>query len=268
MDYLRDDLRRTVVRLAANERWYEQRWLGTTIWQLPEDLLRLQEILCEVRPRWVIETGTKFGGSAIFFASLLALLGEEGGGVISIDCHHTDQAREVFARHPLAHRVRAVLEGDAADPAIAARAGECLGTDPGRVLVFLDDDHNRDHVAAELRLYAPLVSLGSYLIVADTVFAELAGTPVVTDNPRYPDPLHSNPRVAVEAFLAARDDFARDDRFHYRGIGNFPDGFLRRIAPEPARSQPTGRNKRLSSAKKPGTSLLSLPTAVTGPSFR
>ncbi len=74
--YVREDLKRLMARIAANERWYDQKWLGVPIWQLPEDLIRLQEIVAEVCPRWIVETGTKFGGSALFFASLLQLLEE------------------------------------------------------------------------------------------------------------------------------------------------------------------------------------------------
>jgi cephalosporin hydroxylase len=78
--------------------------------------------------------------------------------------------------------------------------------------------------------YAPLVSPGSYLIVADTVFQDLAGTPVGTSTEKYPDVANSNPRVAVARFLAERQDFVRDNRFVGKGMSNFADGFLRRVA--------------------------------------
>lgn len=228
MRYLLDDLKRTVGRVGANERWYEHRWMGVTIWQLPEDLVRLQEVFFDVRPNWVVETGTKFGGSAIFFASLLELAGNNRGGVVTIDVSRTDEASAVLSTHPLRRRVRSAIVGDAAAPATAAQAKAALGEDPGTVLVFLDDYHGADHVYKEMELYAPLVTLSSYLIVADTISGDLAGSPAGTPTAKYPDDIaRSNPRVAVQRFLAEHDDFTQDDRFMAKGIGNFPDGFLR-----------------------------------------
>ncbi|MCF7979213.1 MAG: cephalosporin hydroxylase family protein [Chromatiaceae bacterium] len=231
--YLLGDLKRMMVRIAANEHWYEQQWLGAPIWQLPDDLLRLQQIVSEVRPRWIIETGTKFGGSAIFFASLLRLLGcaggDNGGGVITLDIHGTVEAQRILTEHPQADLVKPAILGDAADPTVAAQA-KALLDGRGPVLVFLDDNHNAEHVLREMTLYGPLVTPGSYLIVADTVFGDLAGTPVGTPTAKYPDVAASNPRVAVERFLAEHPEFERDLRFLESGIGNFLDGFLRRVS--------------------------------------
>jgi len=231
-DYLIEDLCRTVTRVAANEGWFRQIWQGVDVWQLPEDLVRLQVVIHEIRPRWIIETGTKFGGSAIFFASLLALNGESGGGVLTVDLDLKPEALHCFATHPLGHRVRAALAGDAVDPAILSGFAGFIRQEPGPVLVFLDDDHNADHVERELWAYAPLVTPGSYLIVADTVFAELAGTPVGKPTAKYPDVQTSNPRVALARFLAsAGSDFAQVSPPCPYGPGNFPDGFLQRRCP-------------------------------------
>ena len=109
--YLLDDLCRSYARASANEGWFRQSWLGVELWQMPQDILRLQAVVHQARPRWIIETGTKFGGSAIFFSSLLALNGEETGrgGVLTVDLNLRPEAREVFATHPLGERVRAAL---------------------------------------------------------------------------------------------------------------------------------------------------------------
>ncbi len=231
-DWIVDDLRHLMGRLAANEGWFQQVWMGVPVWQQAEDLVRLQAVVHAVRPTWIIETGTKFGGSAIFFASLLKMLDRDAGGVLTVDVTLTAEAREVFATHPLGPRVKQVLEADAADAAVVTAFRETIAEAPGPVLVFLDDNHNAGHVLKEMELYAPLVTPGSYLIVADTIFADLAGTPVGQPTEKYPDVAASNPRVAIELFLARRDDFEQMPDTFGIGPSNLPDGFLRRSKPK------------------------------------
>lgn len=228
-NYIIDDLVRVMIRVAANERWYDQSWLGIPIWQLPEDLMRLQSLVVDIRPKWIIETGTKFGGSAIFFASLLQLLGHSEGGVLTVDIESQAEARETFSSHPLKSWVRKAIVDDAASPEVVAAFRQQIEEDPGTVMVFLDDNHNADHVLSEMEQYASLVTVNSYMVVADTVFADLGGTPVGKPNPKYPSVTDSNPRIAITEFMQRRDDFIRDDRFSGRGIGNFSDGFLKRV---------------------------------------
>lgn len=228
-DYLLADLLRMMTRIGANEHWYEQYWLGVPVWQLPGDLLRLQQVVAEVKPKWIIETGTKFGGSAIFFSSLLKLLDSETGGVITADLTQYSEAAETFRTHPHAGLVRTAIVGDAASEAVFNRAAAVMKGNEGSTLVFLDDNHNAEHVYMEMVQYSTIVTPGSYLIVADTVFEDLAGTPVGTPTEKYPDVEKSNPRVAVNRFLAERSDFVRDERFVGKGLSNFSDGFLRRI---------------------------------------
>lgn len=227
--YILDDLKRMIVRVGANERWYDQSWLGVTVWQLPEDLIRLQRAVFEVRPQWIVETGTKFGGSAIFFASLLSLVGRTDGGVITVDVDGKDEARQAFATHAYGHLVKDYIVGDAAAETTAERVRSSLGRPVGPVLVFLDDNHNAAHVTRELALYASLVSVGSYLIVADTVFEDLAGTPAGRPSDKYPDVSRSNPRTALRDFLKVDGRFEPDPRFAAGGPGNFCDGFLMRL---------------------------------------
>jgi cephalosporin hydroxylase len=228
-DWLAEDLKHTMVRLAANEGWFRQCWLGVPIWQLPEDLIRLQLAVTQVRPKWILETGTKYGGSAVFFASILELMGHTQGGVVTVDNMVLEEARATFREHRLARRVISI-EGDAAAAETRDRVVAAMHLDDGdTVMVFLDDNHNAAHVEREMELYSGLVTPGSFLIVADTAFADLASTPVGAPSDKYPDVATSNPRVAVERFLRQRADFVRDDRFRTGGIGNFTDGFLRRI---------------------------------------
>lgn len=232
------DLRRTFLRLANNLRWYEQTWLGVPIWQLADDLVALQRIVVDARPKWIVETGTKFGGSAIFFASLLAMMGRtpDNGGVITVDIQETEEARHCLSDqpHPLARHVRQRLVGDAKSPEILASMRKTIDADPGPVMVFLDDWHDGDHVHAELQAYSPLVTPGGILIVADTIYEDLADTPVLQASERYADAARSNPRVALRRFLAEHGEFAAIGDYTATGISNFPDSVLRkRDTPQP-----------------------------------
>lgn len=225
-------MQRTFLRVADNLRWYEQTWLGVPIWQLPDDLVALQRIVFDANPKWIVETGTKFGGSAIFFASLLAMMGRTAGsgGVITVDVHETAEARELLLDRPhrLAHLVRQRLIGDAKAPETLAAIGATLAADPGPVMVFLDDWHDGDHVYAEMQVYSKLVTPGGILIVADTTFEDLADTPVAVPSEKYPDAKRSNPRVALRRFLSERSNFLVVADYTATGISNFPDSVLRK----------------------------------------
>ena len=228
--YLVDDLCRTFERASANEGWFRQSWLGVEIWQMPEDMIRLQAVVHAVKPRWIIETGTKFGGSAIFFSSLLSLCGEtQKSEILTVDLKLHPETLNLFKTHPHGHRIHTALEGNAADPKIIDQFKTVINHDPGGVIVFLDDNHNAEHVYQELEGYAPLVSPGSYIIVADTVFADLAGTPVGQSTEKYPDVLRSNPRIAIDRFLDRNLEFSRAENPIPYGPSNFRDGFLKRI---------------------------------------
>jgi cephalosporin hydroxylase len=233
LNFVVKDLRRTFLRIADNLRWYEQTWLGVPIWQIPEDLVALQRIIFDANPKWIIETGTKFGGSAIFFASILAMMGHDpgDGGVITVDTQETAEARDVLKERP--HRfapfVRRRIIGDAKSAGTLEEIGAILAGEPGPVMVFLDDWHDGEHVYAELLEYSRLVTPGGILIVADTTYADLADTPVIVPSAKYPDVKNSNPRIALQRFLAERRDFMVLPDYTSVGISNFPDSVLRKI---------------------------------------
>ena len=234
LNFVVRDLQRTFLRVADNLRWYEQTWLGVPIWQLPEDLVAMQRIVFDANPKWIVETGTKFGGSAIFFSSLLSMMGrtpESGGGVITVDVHETREAWELLSEDPhrMAAYVKQRLIGDAKSPEVLSDIRAAIAADPGSVLVFLDDWHDGEHVYAEMQVYSELVTPGGILIVADTTFEDLADTPVVVPSEKYPDAKRSNPRVALRRFLSERDDFLVDTCYTSTGISNFPDSVLRRV---------------------------------------
>ena len=133
-------------------------WLGVPTWKLPSDMWVYQELLVETRPELIVETGTQYGGSALFYASVFDLLG--AGEVVTIDID-TSQVHEAVRAHPR----MTVVEGSSTDPAVIAVASVRNGK---RTMLILDSDHQQAHVAEELRTWSDLVSPGCYLVVEDT----------------------------------------------------------------------------------------------------
>jgi cephalosporin hydroxylase len=194
-----DDMQRT---------WMRTFWLGTPVRKNPLDLWVYQELLVAIQPDLVIETGTAFGGSALFFASCMDMIGK--GRVLTIDIHETPN-------RPAHDRITYVL-GSSVDPEIVERARAAAAG--GTVMVVLDSDHSRDHVLAELHAYAPLVTEGSYLIVEDT---NVNGHPILPE-------FGPGPHEAVDAFLAEGAPFVRDRECEKLYFTFNPGGFLRREA--------------------------------------
>ncbi|SDT93779.1 Cephalosporin hydroxylase [Pseudomonas pohangensis] len=177
--------------------WQSFSWLGFQIWQLPEDILRLQEVLARLKPDVIIETGTNSGGSAIFFASMCRLLGN--GRVISIDIHLPEEVRQAIERSPFADLIT-LIEGDSAAAAVAMQVKTQIRSGES-VFVFLDSDHHKSHVLHELEIYAPLVTIGSYIVAADGVMQSLSDTPNGD-----PDWTTDNPAAAARDFSAAHPE--------------------------------------------------------------
>lgn len=185
--------------------WRNSRWLGVPILKNPTDLFVYQEILHEVRPDVVIEAGTFYGGSALFMATIMDAIGH--GQVISID------VQEIRGRP--SHPRIAYLRGSSIEPAVVDAIRLAVGGQ--RVLVVLDSAHEKEHVAAEISTYAPLVAKGSYLIVEDT---NVDG-----------NPLHcGGPAAAAADFLAANVDFVPDYGREKFLFSYNPGGYLKRVA--------------------------------------
>jgi cephalosporin hydroxylase len=204
-------------------------WMGRPIIQLPEDMIRIQELIWRLRPDLVIETGVAHGGSLVFYAGLFAAIGH--GRVIGVDIEIRPHNRAAIEAHPMAGRI-ALVEGSSTAPATLAAVQAMVA--PGeRVLVILDSNHARDHVAAELSLYAPLVSVDSYIVACDGIMAQVAGAPRSA-----PDWSWNNPISAVEDFLAVRPDFTLEEPAWPFNEGSvrervtyWPKCFLRRLRP-------------------------------------
>lgn len=182
---------------------YHFSWMGRPIIQYPQDMVAMQEIIWQVRPDLIIETGVAHGGSLVFYASLLELMGK--GQVVGIDVEIRQHNREAIENHPMAHRI-SLVEGSSVNSSVVARVGD-IARGKQRVLVALDSNHSHAHVLEELRVYAPLVNRDSYLVVFDTIIEDFpAGS-----FPDRPWDRGSNPKTAVEEFLRENDRFIVDD---------------------------------------------------------
>lgn len=201
-------------------------WLGRPVLQLPQDLVAMQEIIWRVKPHLIVETGVAMGGSLVFYASMLALLGGERR-VLGIDVEIRPHNREALEQHPYIDRIE-LVEGSSLDPSVVARA-QAAARAVETVLVVLDSNHTHAHVLAELEAYAPLVSPGSYCVVFDTAIAQMPAD-TYPDRPWGPG---DNPLTAVTAFLEREPGFEVDHQFEGRyGITVAPSGYLRRLGGE------------------------------------
>lgn len=198
---------------------YELTWLGIPIIQLPGDVLMMQELLHKVRPDIVVETGVAHGGSLVLYASLLELFGK--GHVIGVDIEIRRYNRLAILSHPLSKRIT-LVEGSSTDPATLARIKSLIPANAS-VLITLDSNHTREHVAAELAAYAPLVTPGSYLVVFDGVMADLHDVPGGK-----PEWSIDNPTTAVREFLVGHPEFVVDPYYNRLGVTHVPGGFLQR----------------------------------------
>lgn len=207
----------------ANARRYSYHfeWMGRPIIQYPQDIVAMQEIVWQIKPDLIIETGIAHGGSLVLYASLLSLLGR--GEVVGIDIDIRPHNRKAIEEHPMSSRIR-LIQGSSIDQDVVSRVSSiALGQ---RTLVVLDSNHTHDHALAELRAYAPLVSLGSYCVVMDTVVEDL---PANASNDR-PWGRGNNPKTAVAAYLLEDKRFQIDRSIQNKlGFTVAPDGYLKRI---------------------------------------
>ena len=202
---------------------YNFSWLGRPIIQYPQDLMALSEIIWQVKPKLIVETGIAHGGSVIFSASMLELLGQ-GGQVLGIDIDIRPHNRPLIEDHPLAKRLK-MLEASSLSTEAVERA-QSLAAQGGPVMVILDSNHTKEHVLAEMRLYGPLVSPGSYMVVFDGVIETFPEAV----NPERPWGPHNGPLSAIMEFLEENEDFVIDKEIEDKlQITAAPSGYLRRL---------------------------------------
>jgi len=207
---------------------YTFSWFGRPIIQLPDDIVRMQELVYKLKPDVLIETGIAHGGSLTFYASLFEAMGR--GRVIGVDIEIRPHNRSAIEEHELFHRIE-LIEGSSVDPKIVESVRKKIS--PGeRVMVVLDSNHTREHVAGELEAYAPMVSVDSYIVATDGIMKDLEGAPRShegwkTDNPHQAalDFAERHPEFVVEQPAWPFDESA--------GLSNnvtyWPGAWLRRV---------------------------------------
>nr|WP_314861107.1 cephalosporin hydroxylase family protein [uncultured Undibacterium sp.] len=208
---------------------YNFSWLGRPIIQYPQDIIAMQELIWEVKPDLIIETGIAHGGSLIFYASMLELCALSGGPqdaqIIGIDIDIRAHNRQAIVDHPMNRRIT-MFEGSSIAPEMVAKVVE-LASQKKNIMLVLDSNHTHDHVLAELNAYASLTSLNSYCVVFDTVIEDM---PDGMFNDR-PWGVGNNPKTAVHAYLQSHPEFVIDKNMdHKLQISVAPDGFLKRIS--------------------------------------
>ena len=210
--------------VAPHKYTYNFTWLGRPVIQFPQDLAALQEIIWSTRPDLIIETGIAHGGSLIFHASILHLLGNKGR-VLGVDIDIRDHNRAEIETHPLFERID-MIQGSSIEDDIAVRVAE-TASKAGQVMVVLDSNHTHAHVLRELELYAPLVTRDCYLVVCDTLIEDMP-------DGSFPDRSWGkgdNPRTALNAFLETTDRFEIDTSMDAKlQISVAPGGYLKCVA--------------------------------------
>jgi len=218
---------------------YNFSFLGRPIIQYPQDMVAMQELIWQIKPDLIIETGIAHGGSLIMNASMLAMLdlcdaiesgetldpSQSKRKVLGIDIDIRAHNREAIEAHPMASRIQ-MIQGSSIAPEIIAQVKE-IAQGYQRVMVSLDSNHTHDHVLAELEAYAPLTSVGSYCVVFDTIVEDMPAD-MFPDRPWGPG---DNPKTAVWEYLKTHPEFEIDKSIQHKLLITVaPDGWLKRVA--------------------------------------
>jgi len=200
---------------------YNFSWMGRPIIQYPQDMIAMQEIIWQVKPDLIIETGIAHGGSLIFSASMLELIGGDGR-VLGIDIDIREHNRAEIEKHPMFRRIT-MIEGSSVDENTAAQVFD-FAKGKKNILVCFDSMHTHGHVLKELELYSPLVTKGSYLVVFDTVIEDMPDDFF----PNRPWGKGNNPKTAVREFLKSNERFVIDKDIENKLLITVaPEGYLR-----------------------------------------
>jgi len=202
---------------------YNWTWMGLPIIQMPEDIILMQEIIWDIKPDIVIETGIAWGGSVVLYASILELIGK--GKVIAVDRVLPSHNIEAIKKFHFGNRIE-LIEGSSIDTSVVEKIKNQINPND-KIMVVLDSNHTDQHVYDELQIYAPLVSKDSYLVVSATIIEEI---PEQHHRPR-PWGHGNNPRTALDKFLQNNSDkFTRENIYNHKAINSFTrNGYVRCI---------------------------------------
>ena len=201
---------------------YNFSWMGRPIIAFPQDMIAMQELIWNIKPDLIIETGVAHGGSIVYYASLLELIGNEGR-VLGIDIDIRKHNRDLIEDHPMSKRID-LIEGSSIDPVIVEQVKmAALGKE--KIMVCLDSNHTHTHVLEELKLYSPFVSINSYCIVFDTIVEDMP----VGFFPNRPWGKGDNPKTATWEFLKNNINFEIDKSIQNKLLITVaPDGYLKK----------------------------------------
>lgn len=201
-------------------------WLGRPIIQLPEDIIRIQELIYQLQPDVIVETGVAHGGSLVFYAGLCTAIGK--GRVIGVDIEIRPHNREAIEMHRLSPLIQ-LIEGSSTDPAIIQNVKDQIG-DSESVLVLLDSNHCKAHVLSELEAYSEFVTKKSYIIACDGIMKQVVGAPRTESDWSW-----NNPISAVQEFLQIHSEFEAfepnwpfNEGLVRQRVSYWPQAYLRR----------------------------------------
>ena len=208
----------------ANQYSYNFSWMGRPVIQHPQDIVMMQELIWSIKPDLIIETGIAHGGSAIMYAGFMEMMNLHDSRVLAIDIDIREHNRKAIEDHPMSKRIT-MLEGSSISEDIIDQVSG-FAKDFNNIIVVLDSNHTHEHVLAELKAYAPLVSVGSYCVVFDTIVEDMPESAY----PNRPWNKSKNPKTAVWEYLEENDDFEIDKDIEYKLLATAaPDGYLKRI---------------------------------------
>lgn len=212
-----------IVNTAQNKYSYNFSWMGRPIIAFPQDMIAIQEVIWEVQPDLIIETGVAHGGSIVYYASLLELIGKDGL-VVGIDIDIKKHNRELIDAHPMSKRIK-LIEGSSISEEVLKQV-RMIASTRKKVLICLDSNHTHEHVLEELKKYAPMTSVNSYCVVFDTIIEDMPKDWVWNR----PWGNGNNPKTAVREFLSTNDKFViEEDISNKLLISVAPSGYLKRI---------------------------------------
>lgn len=218
---LRKDALNVLIRADKHHWIHQTSWLGEPILNLPHDLFALQEIIFTTRPRYIIEIGVAWGGSLLFYSTLMEVLG--GEGIIGVDIYIPDDLKARLSSHGSLSRRMTLIEGSSTEDAAVNRVKQIIGG-CREVMILLDSHHTHAHVLKELQLYSPLVGKGHYLVCGDTIVNDIPEQKHRT-RPWGPG---NNPKTALNEFLQGNDRFEVDGPLDNRLLFTCnPGGYLK-----------------------------------------